>query len=93
MERPPPSQREPYAAVFAQRFEKVEPSFIREILKVAANPEIISFAGGLPNPHLFPVKAIEQACQDEAASRSRRAAIRHHRGLLPCCASSSPTAT
>ena len=49
---------------FAQRFEKVEPSFIREILKVAANPEIISFAGGLPNPHLFPVKAIEQACQD-----------------------------
>ncbi|MFM4964911.1 PLP-dependent aminotransferase family protein [Aeromonas bivalvium] len=49
---------------FAQRFEKVEPSFIREILKVAANPEIISFAGGLPNPNLFPVKAIEQACQD-----------------------------
>ncbi|KXU81907.1 PLP-dependent aminotransferase family protein [Aeromonas enteropelogenes] len=49
---------------FAQRFEKVEPSFIREILKVAANPEIISFAGGLPNPNLFPVKAIDQACQD-----------------------------
>ncbi|MGU5795236.1 aminotransferase-like domain-containing protein [Aeromonas hydrophila] len=49
---------------FAQRFEKVEPSFIREILKVAANPEIISFAGGLPNPYLFPVKAIDQACQD-----------------------------
>lgn len=49
---------------FAQRFEKVEPSFIREILKVAANPEIISFAGGLPNPHLFPVKGIDQACQD-----------------------------
>ncbi|MGL5176510.1 MAG: aminotransferase class I/II-fold pyridoxal phosphate-dependent enzyme, partial [Aeromonas veronii] len=49
---------------FAPRFEKVEPSFIREILKVAANPEIISFAGGLPNPHLFPVKAIDQACQD-----------------------------
>ncbi|MGL4717388.1 MAG: PLP-dependent aminotransferase family protein, partial [Aeromonas sp.] len=43
---------------FAQRFEKVEPSFIREILKVATNPEIISFAGGLPNPHLFPVKGI-----------------------------------
>lgn len=54
----------PMQPFFAQRFEKVEPSFIREILKVAANPEIISFAGGLPNPHLFPVKAIEQACQD-----------------------------
>lgn len=47
---------------FAQRFEKVEPSFIREILKVATRPEIISFAGGLPNPHLFPVKELEAAC-------------------------------
>ncbi|MCT7654945.1 hypothetical protein MBH78_09910 [Oceanimonas sp. NS1] len=35
---------------FAKRFAKVEPSFIREILKVAVNPEVISFAGGLPNP-------------------------------------------
>ncbi|MGL5286053.1 MAG: PLP-dependent aminotransferase family protein [Aeromonas sp.] len=47
---------------FAQRFEQVEPSFIREILKVATRPEIISFAGGLPNPHLFPVKELEAAC-------------------------------
>lgn len=39
---------------FAQRFAKVEPSFIREILKVAVNPEVISFAGGLPNPAFFP---------------------------------------
>ena len=39
---------------FAQRFAKVEPSFIREILKVAMNPDVISFAGGLPNPAFFP---------------------------------------
>ena len=72
---------------FAQRFEKVEPSFIREILKVAANPEIISFAGGLPNPHLFPVKAIEQACQD--VLREQGAAALHDTILnsaKQCCA-------
>ena len=36
-------------------------SFIREILKVTANPEVISFAGGLPNPQLFPVKELADA--------------------------------
>lgn len=46
---------------FAQRFAKVEPSFIREILKVAMNPEVISFAGGLPNPAFFPHQALSVA--------------------------------
>lgn len=46
---------------FAQRFAKVEPSFIREILKVAMNPEVISFAGGLPNPAFFPHKELAVA--------------------------------
>lgn len=46
---------------FAQRFAKVEPSFIREILKVAMNPDVISFAGGLPNPAFFPNEALAAA--------------------------------
>ncbi|WP_107850874.1 aminotransferase-like domain-containing protein [Oceanimonas marisflavi] len=46
---------------FAKRFAKVEPSFIREILKVAVNPEVISFAGGLPNPAFFPNEELEVA--------------------------------
>ncbi|WP_417614306.1 PLP-dependent aminotransferase family protein [Oceanisphaera sp.] len=46
---------------FAQRFAKVEPSFIREILKVAMNPDVISFAGGLPNPAFFPHEALATA--------------------------------
>lgn len=78
---------------FAQRFEKVEPSFIREILKVAANPEIISFAGGLPNPHLFPVKAIEQACQDVLREQEPPRCNTPPPRALPRCASSSPIAT
>lgn len=36
-------------------------SAIREILKVTEHPEVISFAGGLPAPELFPVAAIAKA--------------------------------
>jgi 2-aminoadipate transaminase len=48
-------------AAFAQRMSSVQRSFIREILKVTAKPEVISFAGGLPNPKFFPVKEIGEA--------------------------------
>jgi 2-aminoadipate transaminase len=50
-------------AAFAQRMSSVQRSFIREILKVTAKPEVISFAGGLPNPKFFPVKEIAEAAQ------------------------------
>jgi 2-aminoadipate transaminase len=46
---------------FAQRMSKTPRSFVREILKVTENPEIISFGGGLPNPRSFPVEAISKA--------------------------------
>lgn len=47
--------------LFAERIQGVPRSFIREILKASLNPEVISFAGGLPNPAFFPVKQIEEA--------------------------------
>jgi len=37
------------------------PSAVREILKVAERPDILSFAGGLPAPELFPVEEITAA--------------------------------
>ncbi len=46
---------------FADRISDVPKSFIREILKVAISPEMISFAGGLPNRDLFPVKELQDA--------------------------------
>ena len=46
---------------YAQRMNGVPRSFIREILKVTADPQVISFAGGLPNPRYFPVQEIAQA--------------------------------
>ena len=46
----------------AQRAAKMNPSVIREILKVTEKPGIISFAGGLPSPKTFPVDAFAAAC-------------------------------
>ncbi|MDK9700295.1 MAG: PLP-dependent aminotransferase family protein [bacterium] len=45
----------------AHRMSLVKSSAVREILKVTERPEIISFAGGLPAPELFPVEAIAAA--------------------------------
>jgi len=55
---------EPLTDLFAERVLNVKKSFIREILKIAADPEIISFAGGLPNPNVFPVEEIRAACNE-----------------------------
>jgi 2-aminoadipate transaminase len=46
-------------------------SFIREILKVTQQPEVISFAGGLPNPGLFPVEEIMSAASKVLSEEGR----------------------
>jgi 2-aminoadipate transaminase len=46
----------------AARAERMNPSVIREILKVTEKPGIISFAGGLPSPETFPISAFAAAC-------------------------------
>lgn len=46
----------------AQRAERMNPSVIREILKVTEKPGIISFAGGLPSPKTFPIADFARAC-------------------------------
>jgi 2-aminoadipate transaminase len=59
--------------LFANRMRQLRPSTIREILKVAAQPEIISFAGGLPAPELFPVEAVRAAADDVLTHHGREA--------------------
>lgn len=49
--------------LFARRMTQMRPSTIREILKVTAQPEVISFAGGLPAPELFPVAEVKAAAE------------------------------
>lgn len=46
---------------FADRMDGMKASDIRELLKLTARPEIISFAGGMPAPELFPVEDIKAA--------------------------------
>jgi 2-aminoadipate transaminase len=46
----------------AARAERMNPSVIREILKVTEKPGIISFAGGLPSPKTFPITEFAAAC-------------------------------
>jgi len=69
---------------FAGRVERMRPSTIREILKVTAQPEVISFAGGLPAPELFPVEAVKAAA-DVVLSRHGSVALQYgpSEGLMP----------
>lgn len=52
----------PWSHRYAQRTKTVTSSTIRELLKLTQRPEIISFAGGLPAPDLFPLEEFETAC-------------------------------
>lgn len=45
-----------WPALFASRASRMRASEIRELLKLLDQPEIISFAGGIPDPVLFPTK-------------------------------------
>jgi len=56
--QPVPGPRLP---ALARRMADMPPSAVREILKVAERPDILSFAGGLPAPELFPVAEIAAA--------------------------------
>jgi 2-aminoadipate transaminase len=48
---------------YAQRAKSAASSAIRELLKLTQRPEIISFAGGLPAPELFPLARFREACE------------------------------
>ena len=49
---------------FARRAERVQPSAIREFLALAGQPGITSFAGGYPDPTLFPIEQLHKIYDD-----------------------------
>lgn len=59
-------------APFARRMRRVKPSAIRELLRLGADPGIISFGGGYPDPGSFPgeelARAYERALMDKGSS-------------------------
>lgn len=50
-----------WEAVFASRANRMKASEIRELLKLLERPDIISFAGGIPDPKLFPAEKVSDA--------------------------------
>ena len=59
-----------YNHLYSKTATSVKASAIRELLKIIARPEIISFAGGLPDPNLFPRQEIAQVLQDVIKNHS-----------------------
>lgn len=50
-----------WTARYAQRNQRMGRSIIRDLLKLTLQPDVISFAGGLPAPELFPIEAFQEA--------------------------------
>lgn len=61
------------ALQFASRMDRVEGSVIRELLKLAEKPEIISFAGGFPAPEFFPVEEMKKVCTSVLEKEGQKA--------------------
>jgi 2-aminoadipate transaminase len=57
----------------ARRSARMNPSIIREILKLTELPGVLSMAGGLPSPDTFPVEAIRAACEKVLRDAPREA--------------------
>ncbi|MBT9599200.1 MAG: PLP-dependent aminotransferase family protein [Vitreoscilla sp.] len=57
----------------AQRAARMNPSIIREILKVTEQPGVLSLAGGLPSPDTFPIEAMREATAKVLAEAPREA--------------------
>lgn len=61
---------------FANRMERVKPSAIRELLKLGADPNVISFGGGYPDPELFPVNQL-RTIYDEVLQQQGKLALQY----------------
>jgi len=71
---------------FASREGRMQASEIRELLKLLDQPDIISFAGGIPDPALFPADAFRQAFADALSGPAANASLQYsasegHAGL------------
>src|SRR6187431_630059 len=60
----------------ARRAARMNPSIIREILKVTEKPGVMSMAGGLPSADTFPVEALKAAC-DKVLSENAKEALQY----------------
>lgn len=59
--------------IFADRMNYMRASEIRELLKITEQPDIISFAGGLPAPELFPLKELSELSSELIMTQGQKA--------------------
>lgn len=58
---------------YAQRTQRMKSSAIRELLKLSTSPGVISFAGGMPAPEVFPVEKFMEACNTVLSKQGAQA--------------------
>jgi 2-aminoadipate transaminase len=66
----------PWQHRYAQRTQRMRSSVIRELLELTAQPNVISFAGGLPAPELFPIEEF-RAAADAVLRRAGSQALQY----------------
>ncbi|MFC0244389.1 PLP-dependent aminotransferase family protein [Falsochrobactrum ovis] len=66
-----------WESVFATRSKRMRASEIRELLKLLERPDIISFAGGIPDPALFPHEEFQSAYKDILSGSEANAALQY----------------
>lgn len=76
---------------FSTRMDLLKGSEIRELLKLTAQPDIISFAGGMPAPELFPVEQMMEASRAVLEENGARLFSILPPRVIPVCASRSPS--
>lgn len=75
----------PWEYRFAHRIQRMGSSIIRELLKLTEQPDIISFAGGLPAPEVFPVKEFQEACNRVLTAHGAQALhTARRKDIVPC---------
>ena len=65
-----------WTTIFAERMSRMKASEIRELLKLLDQPDIISFAGGIPDPALFPTQAFQAAFADALSAATQAPNLR-----------------
>ncbi|WP_106745495.1 PLP-dependent aminotransferase family protein [Yoonia maritima] len=63
--------------IFSSRMSRMTASEIRELLKLLDQPDIISFAGGIPDPKLFPVTAFQDAFAETLGPDTQSEALQY----------------
>ncbi|KIC15420.1 aminotransferase-like domain-containing protein [Leisingera sp. ANG-Vp] len=71
--------------IFAARNNRMKASEIRELLKLLDQPDIISFAGGIPDPALFPADEFAEAFKNALTPERQALALQYSvsEGYLP----------